>query len=99
MLLREHFGNIWRRFAASTEFCAAMPPARKRLRSRFAAASRCSCLPIRPNGIELGSEWRDRSGINKHGPAEPSYMKRRIEGHMQTTISGDTIADCSPASF
>jgi DNA modification methylase len=50
-----------------------------------------------PYGIELDSEWRDRAGINKHGPAEPSYMKRRTEGHTQTSISGDTIADWSPA--
>ncbi len=50
-----------------------------------------------PYGIELDSEWRDRAGINKRGPAEPSYMKRRIEGHTRTTISGDTVADWSHA--
>ena len=50
-----------------------------------------------PYGISLDSEWRDRAGINKHGPAQASYMKRRIEGHTQTTISGDTIADWSHA--
>lgn len=50
-----------------------------------------------PYGVELDSEWRDRAGINKHSPAEASYMKRRIEGHTQTTISGDTIADWSHA--
>jgi DNA modification methylase len=50
-----------------------------------------------PYGIELDSEWRDRAGINRHGPAEPSYLKRRIEGHNQTSISGDTIADWSHA--
>ncbi len=50
-----------------------------------------------PYGIELDSEWRDRAGINKHGPAEPSYMKRRTEGHTETTISGDTRADWSEA--
>jgi DNA modification methylase len=50
-----------------------------------------------PYGISLDSEWRDRAGINKHGPAEASYMKRRTEGHTQTTISGDTIADWSHA--
>src|SRR5579862_7846490 len=50
-----------------------------------------------PYGISLDSEWRDRSGVNKHGKAEPSYMKRRIEGHTETTISGDTIADWSHA--
>jgi DNA modification methylase len=48
-----------------------------------------------PYGIELDSEWRDRAGVNKHGPAEASYMKHRTEGHTQTTISGDTIADWS----
>jgi hypothetical protein len=26
-----------------------------------------------PYGIELDSEWRDRAGLNGHGPAEPSY--------------------------
>jgi hypothetical protein len=30
-----------------------------------------------PYGIELDSEWRDRAGVNKHGPAEASYMKKR----------------------
>ena len=50
-----------------------------------------------PYGVELDSEWRDSAGINKHGPAEASYMKRRIEGHTQTAISGDTVADWSAA--
>jgi len=50
-----------------------------------------------PYGIELDSEWRDKAGINKHGPAEPSYLKHRIKGHQQTTISGDTRADWSEA--
>jgi DNA modification methylase len=50
-----------------------------------------------PYGVSLDSEWRDRAGINKHGPAEASYMKRRIEGHTRTVISGDTISDWSPA--
>ena len=50
-----------------------------------------------PYGIELDSEWRDRAGLNGHGPAEPSYMKRRTEGHTETTISGDIRADWSEA--
>jgi DNA modification methylase len=50
-----------------------------------------------PYGIELDSEWRDRAGLNSCGPAEPSYMKHRTEGHTQTTISGDTRADWSEA--
>jgi DNA modification methylase len=50
-----------------------------------------------PYGISLDSEWRDRAGINKHGPAEASYMKKRTEGHTQTSISGDTRADWSEA--
>lgn len=50
-----------------------------------------------PYGIELDSEWRDRAGLNGCGAAEPSYMKRRTEGHTQTTISGDTRADWSEA--
>jgi hypothetical protein len=50
-----------------------------------------------PCGIELDSEWRDRAGLNGCGPAEPSYMKKRTEGHTETTISGDTWADWSEA--
>ena len=50
-----------------------------------------------PYGISLDSEWRDRAGLNKHGPAEPSYMKRRTEGHRNTSISSDTRADWSDA--
>lgn len=50
-----------------------------------------------PYGIELDSEWRDRAGLNGHGPAEASYMKHRTEGHTETTISGDTRADWSSA--
>ncbi len=49
-----------------------------------------------PYGIELDSEWRDRAGINGHGPAEPSYLQR-TEGHRNTTISSDTRADWSEA--
>ncbi len=50
-----------------------------------------------PYGIELDSEWRDRAGLNGHGAAEPSYMKKRTEGHNETSISGDTRADWSEA--
>src|SRR5437879_3008737 len=50
-----------------------------------------------PYGIELDSEWRDRAGLNGCGPAEPSYMKKRTQGHTETTISGDTRADWSDA--
>jgi hypothetical protein len=50
-----------------------------------------------PFGISLDSEWRDRAGLNGCGPAEASYMKRRTEGHTNTTISGDTRADWSEA--
>ena len=50
-----------------------------------------------PYGIELDSEWRDRAGLNGCGPAEASYMKRRTQGHTETTISGDTRADWSAA--
>jgi len=50
-----------------------------------------------PYGIELDSEWRDRAGLNGHGPAEPSYMKQRTAGHNETSISGDTRADWSEA--
>jgi ParB-like nuclease domain len=50
-----------------------------------------------PYGIELDSEWRDRAGLNGHGAAEPSYMKKRTAGHTETTICGDTRADWSEA--
>ncbi len=50
-----------------------------------------------PYGIELDSEWRDRAGLNKHGLAEPSYLKKRTKGHRETKISGDTRADWSDA--
>jgi hypothetical protein len=50
-----------------------------------------------PYGISLDSEWRDRAGINQHGPAAASYMKHRTEGHTNTTISSDTRADWSQA--
>jgi len=50
-----------------------------------------------PYGIELDSEWRDRAGLNGAGPAEPSYMKKRTEGHQNTSISSDTRADWSEA--
>jgi hypothetical protein len=50
-----------------------------------------------PYGVELDMEWRDRAGHNEMGPAAKSYMKKRIEGHTTTTISGDTKADWSDA--
>jgi DNA modification methylase len=50
-----------------------------------------------PYGISLDSEWRDRAGLNGHGAAEPSYMKKRTQGHTETSISGDTRADWSDA--
>src|SRR5580704_5164127 len=50
-----------------------------------------------PYGIELDSEWRDRAGLNACGPAEASYMKHRTEGHTNTSISSDTLADWSEA--
>lgn len=49
-----------------------------------------------PYGIQLDSEWRDRAGVNR-AKATPSYMKKRIAGHTQTSISGDTRADWSDA--
>jgi DNA modification methylase len=48
-----------------------------------------------PYGVSLDMEWRDRAGLNRLGPAEPSYL--RGEGHRATRISGDTIADWSAA--
>ena len=34
-----------------------------------------------PYGIQLDTEWRDRAGLNGHGPAEPIYMKHRTESY------------------
>lgn len=50
-----------------------------------------------PFGISLDGAWRDRAGLNGHGPAEPAYMRQRTPGHTSTTISGDTRADWSEA--
>jgi hypothetical protein len=44
-----------------------------------------------PYGIELDSEWRDRAGLNGHGPGEPSYMKKRTKGHNETAISSEAF--------
>ena len=55
----------------------------------------CVMVTDPPYGIELDSEWRDRAGLNGCGAAEGSYMKRRTNGHTETTISGDTRADWS----
>jgi DNA modification methylase len=47
-----------------------------------------------PYGVQLDPTWRD--GIyNKLGPGAKPYM--RIEGHQNTTLSGDTVVDWSPA--
>jgi hypothetical protein len=40
-----------------------------------------------PYGIELDSEWRDRAGLNGHGPAEPSYMKKIIWNKGRTVLT------------
>jgi hypothetical protein len=40
---------------------------------------------------------RARAGLNGCGSAESSYMKKRTQGHTETTISGDTRADGSGA--
>ena len=48
-----------------------------------------------PYGVELDMEWRDRAGKNGKGAAEPSYL--RGEGHRNTSLSGDTVADWSGA--
>lgn len=49
-----------------------------------------------PYGISLDAEWRDKAGLNIHGPAEPSYMKRR-EKYKNAEMSFDTKADWSDA--
>lgn len=49
-----------------------------------------------PYGVSLDMEWRDRAGLNGMGPAEHSYLQRRV-GFQNTTISGDDKADWSDA--
>ncbi len=84
-------------FSARTECFAGMRPAPKRSERLLEDRKPKLLVTDPPYGIELDSEWRDRAGLNKHGPAEASYMKHRTEGHTQTTISGDTRADWSEA--
>jgi hypothetical protein len=50
-----------------------------------------------PYGVQLDPTWRD--GVyNALGPGEQPYMRHeRTEGHRNTTISGDTVVDWSPA--
>ncbi len=47
-----------------------------------------------PYGVSLDPTWRDHL-YNGLGPAEQPYM--RIEGHQNTTLSGDTRVDWSDA--
>jgi DNA modification methylase len=47
-----------------------------------------------PYGVSLDPTWRDKL-YNGLGPAEQPYM--RIEGHQNTTLSGDTRVDWSEA--
>lgn len=47
-----------------------------------------------PYGVQLDLTWRD-AVYNKMGAAERPYM--RIEGNRNTSLSGDTIVDWSPA--
>jgi DNA methylase len=47
-----------------------------------------------PYGVSLDPTWRDHL-YNGLGPAEQPYM--RIEGHQNTTLSGDTRVDWSEA--
>jgi DNA modification methylase len=54
-------------------------------------------------GLNGGTPGAKRTALSKAAAkkhpiaAEPSYMKHRTEGHTETSISGDTIADWSAA--
>ncbi len=48
-------------------------------------------------GQKRTSAGKAAAKANPQYPAEPSYMKRRTEGHTETKISGDTRADWSEA--
>lgn len=52
-----------------------------------------------PYGIELDSEWRVRAGLNGHGAAEPSYMKKRTAGHHETSSSYALISSSSSGAL
>jgi hypothetical protein len=53
------------------------------------------------NGGDFGSKRtvasKARAAVDPQYHAEPSYLKRRTEGHTETSISGDTKADWSDA--
>ena len=83
--------------AASTGCSAATAPAPEDVARLLGDRKPLLMVTDPPYGIELDSEWRDRAGLNGCGPAEPSYMKQRTDGHTETTISGDTRADWSEA--
>src|SRR5450432_357890 len=54
-------------------------------------------VPPVPDHPASRLEWRDRAGLNGYGPAEASYMKRRTEGHTNTTISSETSIGRKPS--
>jgi len=64
---------------------AAMQPGREMSLGSWANAKPILMVTDPPYGVELDSEWRDRAGLNGHGPAEPSYMKHRTKGDTETT--------------
>jgi len=49
-----------------------------------------------PYGIGLDMEWRDKAGLNIHGAAEKSYM-RRSKKYKNQSMSSDTRAEWSDA--
>ena len=50
-----------------------------------------------PYGVQLDLTWRDKV-YNKMGPGEKPYMQRHDDGaHTNTSLSGDTVVDWSPA--
>lgn len=51
----------------------------------------------RPGPLFPPVRFRPARLIAEQAPAEPSYMKKRIAGHHETSISGDTRADWSDA--
>jgi hypothetical protein len=74
-------------------------PGGKRTTMSKAIAKKNQLAPAEPSYMRQPSNTRAARVIlrSKVGKAEPSYMKHRTEGHTETSISGDTIADWSAA--
>ena len=84
-------------FVDRTGCCVVMRPTGKLLPACSATANHCCSLLILHTALNWIPNGATAPGLNGCGPAEPSYMKKRTQGHTETSISGDTRADWSEA--